>query len=174
MIYPKSLTGELVIILFALLLSHPVQAQGCKELVTTSYDEVTGTTITRMKDNLILNAKDEPVMALFMAQKEDDQDTIQTLTFDSRDLGCILNGAIINFLFTDGTREGFFNISSSNCASFAMLYLSIPDSDGLTIKDKLLNRKVKTIRVNGVNNYVQADLTESDQEMLQKVLRCLK
>ena len=157
----------------SILLCCALSAQECDDLMEVRYDDVTGITVTRMKENLYLFDNGIPVMALFVAQKEDDNGIESSLTFECRDLGCIINGASINFLFTDNTRSSEINISNTNCVGFAMLFIGIPDYTGDTIKDILLKKKIKTIRVNGTERYIQANLTEDDQVKLQLILKCL-
>ncbi len=149
------------------------QSEPCSGLMDVTYDEMTGATVTRMKEYLFLEKDGEPVMALFVAQRRDDQWSESSLTIECRDLGCILNGAVINILYSDGTRDSYLNISTTNCVGFAMLSIDIPDYEGVTIREALLDRKIKRIRVNGTNTFVQADFTSADQQRLQQVLRCL-
>ncbi len=150
------------------------QDQDCTRFVNTDYDEVTGTTLIRMKDYLFISEDTTRKVAIFIAQKIDDQGVETSLTLDCRDLGCISNGNAINFLFTDGSREQYTNMSDFNCVGFAMLYIDIPDYDGNTILSTLMNKKIQTLRVSGNYSYVQVNLTEENQDRLIDVLRCLK
>lgn len=150
-----------------------IQAQDCSHLVNTIYDEVTGTTVIRMKDYIFVREDTVKKVALFVAQKIDDQDIETSLTFDCRDLGCISNGNPINILFTDGSREQYTNISTFNCVGFAMLFIDIPDYEGNTIRSTLMNKKIKTLRVSGNNKVVQVNLTPENQAHLISVLKCL-
>lgn len=151
-----------------------IQAQDCNQLVNTVYDEVTGNTLIRMKDYLYISEDTTKKIAIFIAQKIDDQGIETFMTFECRDLGCISNGNAINILFTDGSREKYTNISTFNCIGFAMLFIDIPDYDGNTIRSTLLNKKIKTLRVSGNNKYVQVNLTPENQSHLINVLKCLK
>ncbi len=150
------------------------QAQDCTQLVNTVYDEVTGTTVIRMKDYLFISEDTTRKVAIFIAQKIDDQGIETSLTLDCRDLGCISNGNAINILFTDGSREQYPNMSTFNCVGFAMLFIDIPDYEGNTIRSALMSKKIKTLRVSGNYSYVEANFTGENQDRLINVLKCLK
>jgi hypothetical protein len=127
-----------------------------------------------MKDYLFVSEDTVKKVAIFVAQKIDDQGIETSLTLDCKDLGCISNGNAINVLFTDGSREQYTNMSAFNCVGFAMLFIDIPDYEGNTIRSTLLNKKIKTLRVSGNNKFVQVNMTTENQDHLISVLRCLR
>ena len=151
-----------------------INAQDCSQLVNIVHDEVTGVTLIRMKDYLMISEDTIKKVAIFVAQKIDDQGIETSITFDCRNLGCISNGNSINILFTDGSRKQYTNMSAFNCVGFAMLFIDIPDYYGNTIRSTLLNKKIKTLRVSGNNTYIQVNLTEKNQDNLVSVLKCLR
>jgi hypothetical protein len=151
-----------------------IQAQDCTQLVNKVYDEVTGTTLIRMKDYLFISEDTIKKVAIFVAQKIDDQGIETSLTLDCRDLGCISNGNAINLLFTDGSREQYTNMSAFNCVGFAILFIDIPDYKGNIIRSTLMNKKIKTLRVSGNNKFMQVNLTTENQDHLISVLKCLR
>jgi hypothetical protein len=48
-----------------------LNAQDCPQLISTIYDEVTGTTVIRMKDYLFVSEDTVKKVAIFVAQKID-------------------------------------------------------------------------------------------------------
>lgn len=150
------------------------QGQDCTQLVSKQYDEVTGTTMIRMTDYLFISEDTTKKVAIFIAQKIDDQGIETSLTLDCRDLGCVSNGNAINMLFADGSREQYTNMSAFNCVGFAMLFIDIPDYVGNTIRSILLTKKIKALRVSGNSSFVQVNFTEENQDRLQDVVRCFK
>ena len=160
--------------LIIILRANPLCAQNCTQLLNTYYDEVTGTTVIRMKDYLFVSEDTTKKAAIFVAQKIDDQGIETTLTIECIELGCISNGNAINLLFTDGTREQYTNMSAFNCVGFALLYIDIPDYYGNTIRSTLIKKRIKTLRVSGNNYYTQVTLTEENQNQLVNVLKCLR
>lgn len=155
-------------------ISNTSSAQDCSQLVNTIFDEVTGVTLIRMKENLLISEAGEKKVAIFVAQKIDDQGIETALSIDCKDLGCISNGNAINILFTDGTREQYTNMSTFNCAGFALLFIDIPDYYGNTIRTTLLNKKIKVLRVSGNNSFIQVAFTQENQNHLVNVLKCLR
>jgi hypothetical protein len=127
-----------------------------------------------MKDYLFISEDTVKKVAIFVAQKIDDQGIETSLTLDCRDLGCISNGNAINILFTDGSREQYTNMSAFNRVGFPILFIDIPDYKGNTIRSTQMNKKIKILRVSGNNKFVQVNLTTENQDHLISVLKCLR
>ncbi len=164
---------RIVNLLIFLFIVKSVCSQDCNHFIEKTYDEVTGTTFLRMKDYLFISANDENKVAIFIAERIDEDGIETSLTIDCKDLGCISNGNPINILFTDGSRVQYQNVSEQNCVGFAMLFISIPDFDGISIKSLLMKKKIKTLRITGNNSFVQVDFSEDNQNQLIDILNCL-
>jgi hypothetical protein len=143
----------------------------CSNWIKTEEDKVSGKSYTNMKEYLVIS-NDGGKNGFRINLMLFGSNTIIFSINAAGASGCIDKGAIINILFTDGTRMELASDGEFNCKNNVTVYFG-----GLFGKKKELNeligKKIDIMRVRTRDSYVEQKFEDDQAEQLKNALNCL-
>ncbi len=142
----------------------------CSKWIITDIDEVGGNTNTGSKNFLIVTNDGEEGFRILMQQIPRGGVAIFIRAVGAG--SCIDEEALINILFTDGSRLELSNDGKFNCKAEASLYFGEIFGKKSQLEE-LKTKKIQTLRVWTSDSYVEKDFTKDNQEEFYNVINCL-
>lgn len=142
----------------------------CSAHIIHDTDEVTGDVFVSTDMIYLQNNLSQDVVYLYFMKHNPVGFSLQIKLIDRQ---CIDKSALINILFTDGSRLAIMANSEFNCNGRCPIYFGKGFGRNDEIK-QLSTKRVKTIRIATYDGYEQVDLTANQQEKFYIHSNCIQ
>ena len=143
----------------------------CDNWIETTTDRVTGATTTSAKNSIMVMSEDgrKGFGVLLMNGPKN------SLILSIEALGsaiCIDQGALINILFTDGSRLALQSNGEFNCEGKAALYFGGVFGKKSQLEE-LKNKDIQTMRIWTSHSYIEQEFSPETRQEFHNVIHCL-
>jgi hypothetical protein len=155
--------------------SGPPQPESeCPQLVSYEEDKVTGsTTITAPKEIIVCISEADINKGIGMYWMLLNKGRALEMALIVSGGGCIEQGAMVNVLFTDGTRLQIKGHNQFNCKGSVALYFGGSYGYRKSILNEFLSKQIETIRIHTADSYIEQDLTADQSLLFMKSGQCI-
>lgn len=147
-----------------------VEQNDCSKLFETKEDKVTGTSTTTMKELLVVSKENQKQSIAVSFTKTEKNIALSFFLFD--DVSCFNKGAIINVLFTDGTRVELASNHSFNCEGISSVFFG-GAFRSLKELEVFRTKKIEIVRVRSTKRSYDGVFSNRDAEQFINALNCL-
>ncbi|MCC6636081.1 MAG: hypothetical protein IT251_11350 [Chitinophagaceae bacterium] len=148
------------------------EGEECGAFVATKKDDK-GANYTEAKEFLIVSNDGVTGFAFTMYTTTYEAKTLYVVRGMPLETGvCVDKSTKVTFTFEDGTQRTFTNFEKDNCKGIVTLFMHelVKNMDAY---EDLKTKKVRSIRLEGIEKTVVKSLSEGNQQQLQGTIKCL-
>ncbi|MCZ2222096.1 MAG: hypothetical protein LC122_00480 [Chitinophagales bacterium] len=144
----------------------------CGAFVTTKKDDK-GESNTEAKEFLIVSNDGVTGFAFTFYTLQYKEKTLYIARGMALEPGvCVDNTSKVTFTFDDGTQATLTNLEKDNCKGIVSLYMH-DLLKNMDVYESLKTKKVRSMRLDGVEKTVVKSFTEGNQQQIQGIFKCL-
>ncbi|MDQ3750540.1 MAG: hypothetical protein M3367_16220 [Acidobacteriota bacterium] len=142
----------------------------CSEYIGNFTDRMTGSSAITGKSRIVISSDGGKTGIALTTMLLGEIIALNVTTVSG---GCIDENTRVLILFEDGTKLNLKSSNKFNCKGDVTLFFGgqLGNTDAL---ETIITKKVKAMRVNTLNSFVEQDFSESDAKKLMNTFICLK
>lgn len=158
----------------AFILMFTVNASGqiCDSLIKKEVDKFTEIVSYSFKEGSRFEKKGEKMHFIMTMDRTEDLIGIFFL-IKERGFGCVDDGQMVYFIFSDGSKEKYKNSNSFTCDGMIFLSFGKNYKPNIPLKNSLTQKKITAIRVESRSSSFETEIPDQDGEKFKQAAECL-